>query len=384
MKKIISILFGLLVSLSLFASEYSDTTIVNVLKFQYNKSEFVDGDSGYKTFVNETLPYFYKNVDRVDSIIVQISSSPEGTKVRNSILTEERARKVLDYFPDNIYINVELIEENYNGIVEHVDSTNRSFIESIISSGNNLKKRLLNLPYVSGTLPNLRYAKVEIRFSATEPIEPIHDTIINTQIDTIYIDRIDTVYIEKDPRIVPVLAVKTNLLADALITPNVHAELYTHFLNTSLEFEYTFPWWSTDVYHKYYQILSGTAGIRRYFKDTYNGHYIGAYINTTIYDIEFSNDPGYQGEGYGFGISYGYVFNNKKHPRLKFEPFVRVGYFYTKFDTYHTSEPFDGKYYYNWYKKASDFVPRRLEMNYFGPTMIGFNLTYDLICLRRY
>lgn len=384
MRKFLSLITLLLVSLSALAAEVGDTTVVNVLRFQLNKSEFVEGDPGYKIFVNETLPYLYKNVERLDTIIVQISSSPEGSKARNAVLTSERARKILDYFPEDSPMSVELIEENYNGIAEHVDSTNRSFIESIISSGDNIKRRLLKLPYVSGTLPNLRYARVEIRFLAAPPAEPIHDTVFIKQIDTIYVDRIDTVYIEKEPRKIPILAIKTNLAADVLLTPNVHAELYTHFLNTSLEFEYTFPWWSTDVYHKYYQILNGTAGIRKYFKDTYTGHYIGVYANTTIYDIEFSDDPGYQGEGYGFGISYGYVFSNKKHPRLKFEPFIRVGYFYTKFDTYHTSEPFDGKYYYNWYKKASDFVPRRLEMNYFGPTMIGFNLTYDLICLRRY
>jgi len=383
MKKFLSILL-IFVSLTLSASEPRDTTIVNLLRFQLNKSEFVKGDPGYWTFMNKTLPYYYGNMDKVEYIGVHISSSPEGPLSRNKVLTEERARRILDYFPDDANIELGLIEENYDGVLEQVDSTNRETVESIISSGVDVKRRLMKLPYINAALFNLRYARIEIRFRADVPVEPIHDTVIVNQIDTIYIVQHDTIYLEKSPRTIPILGVKTNLVADAALAPNVHAELYTHLAGLSLEFEYTFPWWKTDVVHRYYQILNGTAGIRKYFRNSYTGHYVGAYVNTAIYDLQAKTDQGFQGELNGIGLSYGYVFASKKDPRLKFEPYIRIGCFNTRFDEYHTSEPFDGRYYYTYTGKSSDFVPRRFKMTYFGPTMIGFNLTYDLICLRRY
>lgn len=324
-------------------------------------------NGNYVNFTKNIVPFVRENADQIDSIAFIGSASPEGNKKHNIYLAEIRAAKIYSFISDYIPKSKIIVNNDYDLF---------------------LSKTGLN----EDDYGKLRAAYIEIYMKPEEPpvdAEPLHDTIYITDYikdvvrDTIYIR--DTLYLEKPFRRIPILAVKTNLATDLIAAPNIQAELYTHLAGISLEFEYTFPWYKIHDKFFYYQVLNGTAGIRKYFKDDYNGHYIGAYGNTAIYDLcFFDKDKGWQGELYGAGLTYGYVFSSKKNPRWKFEGYVRVGWFNTKYDSYHTLENFDDKYYYDWYGRTSDFVPRRFNMNYFGLTMIGFNITYDLICIRRY
>lgn len=337
----------------------SQNVISSTVEFSFNTNEFVMNGK-YDYFINTTIPYINNNKDNIESILLVGSASPEGNKEWNDYLAGTRAEKVHSYFMDSIPRQKVNVINDYD-----------LFLEKTGYDEKNWKR--------------LRATYIEIQLKKAPEIITLFDTIYIKEMDTIYqCCGTDTVYIKQEPERIPLLAVKTNLLSDVLITPSIQAELYTHLWGLSLEFDYTFPWYHNDDIYWYYQILNGTAGIRKYLNNKYYGHYFGIYGNTFTYDICFDEDNGYQGEGNGISIGYGYVFRSKKHPKLKFEPYIRLGYLYSRFDTYHASNPWDGKYYYNWHKKASEFAPRRLELNYFGPTAIGFNITYDLVWLRKY
>ena len=363
MKKLLRLL---VVAICLFASAvagYSQNTVSATVEFVVNTDKFVENQK-YDDFVNSIVPFIWSNADDIENILLIGSASPEGRKDWNKHLADIRAKRIQIYIKDYVPLYKVNVINDYD-----------LFLEKTGLNESDYKK--------------LRATYIEIHMRTPQIITQI-DTIYirEKEIDTVYCccKQIDTVYIREKPRLIPILGVKTNLVADVLITPNIQAELYTHLWGLSLEFDYTFPWWHLDYDdYFYYQILDGKAGIRKYLRNDYTGHYFGIYANTAIYDLCFFNkDKGWQGELYGAGISYGYVFQNKKHPRWKFEPYVRLGWFNIKFDTYHASQPWDEKYYYNWYLRASDFVPRRFNMNYFGPTELGFNLTFDLICVRKY
>lgn len=366
MKKLLNIILSvtmLFSSMVLRGQEVErDTVIIGRLEFVVNTTKIIKNDC-YDHFVNEFIPTLFFNEDRIVKVMLVGSASPEGPKERNLYLSRARALETLPFLKNivpaeklNVVSDSELFLQMSKCRKEDFDVRRGAYVEAWIRGKS--KNRV----------DTLRFERIDTVY--------IHDTL--------YVH--DTIYIEKPWRRIPILGVKTNMLSDVLITPNVQAELYTHLWGLSLEFDYTFPWFHKD-YDKYfyYQILNGTVGIRKYLNNNYTGHYFGIYANTAIYDIcPFDKDKGWQGEVYGGGLSYGYVFQNKKYPRIKLEPYIRVGWFDTKFDTYHASQPWDGKYYYNWYLRASDFVPRRFNMNYFGPTEIGINFTFDLICLRRY
>ena len=359
-------LLNILISIILFFVSYAaygqtmakrDTVLIGRIEFVVNTITVVDNEQ-YRHFVDEMLPFMKENKDRIIKTMVIGSASPEGNKQRNLFLADNRAKRAIQYLKGVVdEKNIEVV--NNDALFVHISKCKEE-------------------NYVAR-----RGAYIEV-WVRGENIRTVTDTLRLEQIDTVYIH--DTLYIEKPYKKIPILAVKTNLVADALITPNVQAELYTHLWGLSLEFDYTFPWYHKDYgTYFYYQLLNGTVGIRKYLKKDYTGHYFGIYANTAIYDIcPFNKDHGWQGEIYGAGLSYGYVFQHKRYSRLKFEPYIRIGWFNNRFDEYHASQPWDEKYYYNWYQRASDFVPRRLIMNYFGPTEIGFNFTIDIVCLRKY
>lgn len=169
-----------------------------------------------------------------------------------------------------------------------------------------------------------------------------------------------------------ILSLKTNLLSDLILTPNIQVELYTYIWNTSIELEWTFPWWSVKEYHFYYQILNGCVNIKKYFNNNYTGWYVGLYGNRGYYDIFIGKEKGYQGGHYGCGVSVGHVF---KVNNCIVEPFLRVGWLGSRYDEYISKD----KYYYNWNGDNSKFIPQRFNLNYFGPTAIGVNIGWNII-----
>jgi hypothetical protein len=397
-RKIIIILFVLLGINSYAQTVQRDTVLTTDICFYVNTNTIVKDDPGFKIYTNEILPFIYENINSLEKIKFKGAASIEGTPSLNFRLSQIRIEKILEnswYLPSD-KVDMDYRGEDYDRMIELItDPEKKAKVREIVNSGVFVKSKIRNLPFYNEIAkeiyPKLRSVHVEAYFKFDDckcKCKP--DTVYQERVDTVYITEyeyeIDTVYIRERPKLIPILAVKTNLAADLIATPNAQAELYTHLWGLSLEFDYTFPWWHKDYdTYFYYQLLDGKAGIRKYLNNQYNGHWFGVYVNTAIYDFCFWNkDKGWQGEVYGAGLGYGYVFQNKKYPRIKFEPYIRVGWFNTKFDTYHASQPWDERYYYNWYLRASDFVPRRFNMNYFGPTEIGFNFTFDLICIRRY
>lgn len=343
----------------MFSAVSSGQIISGTIEFVVNTDTIVENSDWYE-FNSTILPKIKEGRDRIEYISIIGSASPEGSRKRNIKLAQMRANKVSSYFSDLVPKDKIIINND-----------RELFLSKTGCERSDYGRR--------------RGAYIEVHFISTTTPDTIYIKEITR--DTIYITETfrDTVYIEKVPKTIPILAVKTNMASDLLATPNIQAELYTHLWGLSFEFDYTFPWWCKDDKCFYYQILNGTAGIRKYLNNQYTGHWIGIYANSAVYDVCFWNkDKGWQGEALGAGIGYGYVFQSKRYPRLKFESYIRLGWFNSKFDTYYMSQPWNEKYYYDWSGRASEFVPRRFNMNYFGPTEIGFSLIFDLICTRRY
>jgi hypothetical protein len=144
---------------------------------------------------------------------------------------------------------------------------------------------------------------------------------------------------------------------------------------------YTFPWWSKDLSHRYLQLLDGELQVRRYFdkKADHAGHYLSAYVHGGYYDFSFNAERAWQGEGAGFGLGYGYVWRPWKDKRWKLEAFIRLGYYHSLYDPYHASDPYNGKYYYDWDGAVEDFERRNYRFRWLGPTGLGITLSYDLL-----
>lgn len=132
------------------------------------------------------------------------------------------------------------------------------------------------------------------------------------------------------------VAIKTNMLYDAMLVPNVGIELPIG-MHWSVGANWMYAWWSRDSKHRYWRTYGGDVEARHWWKPKnglrLTGHHIGVYGQMLVFDIECGH-RGYMGGRpgstlwgkamYGGGISYGYSLAVRHNLRLDFG--VRAGY----------------------------------------------------------
>ena len=157
-------------------------------------------------------------------------------------------------------------------------------------------------------------------------------------------------------------ALKSNLLYDALLVPNLSLEASIGS-GWTLGAGGMFAWWSKDVKHRYWRIYGGDLEIRKYFgtlskSKPLQGHHLGIYGDFLTYDFEFGA-KGYQSKAtYAAGIKYGY-----SHPianRLNLDFALGIGYLHSNYKTY---VPKDGCYVYQETKKLKWLGPTQAEIS---------------------
>ena len=138
----------------------------------------------------------------------------------------------------------------------------------------------------------------------------------------------------------PLFAVKTNLLFDAALMPNIELEVPIG-KRWSLNGEYMFPWWLINDDRYCLQILMGGLEVRyrpgkRSGRDVLTGHFIGLYAGGGKYDLQWDKN-GYQGEFFiAAGVSYGYAHSLARNLRLEYN--IGIGMLRTDYRHYHSRD----------------------------------------------
>lgn len=167
------------------------------------------------------------------------------------------------------------------------------------------------------------------------------------------------------------VGLKTNLIYDALLVPNIGLEFYIGD-GWSVGGNWMYAWWNNDRRHFYWRVYGGEIGLRKYWGTRaagkpLSGHHIGFYGQMLTYDFEFGN-RGYIGgrpggslwdkSNYGGGIEYGYSLPITRKLNLDFS--LGVGYLG---GTYYTYTPLEGRYVYKDIKKCHWFGPTKIEVS---------------------
>ena len=362
------------------------------------------------------------NIQNVDSVIIVSQSSPDGVYLHNVKLSRSRAATMRDIIeqqhPDlgsRLYVHPD--GESWMQLREYVKNDKlmkQSTIDQVINliddttiSIDTKKWRLEHLPiyrYLRTTyFPLIRnsvfcivYYEKPAEVAPTEEPSVVKEAEKEVKTDEVIevaptptpeieieleqeIKEEPTPEKELFPR-EPMLSVRTNILYDLGTALNVGVEYYPHNSRWTILADYTFPWWSHDASHRYLQMLNGSLEARRYFKNdnTHTGHYLSAYGHANLYDFSFDAQRAWQGEGWGLGLGYGYVWQPWKNEHWKLEAFVRFGYYHSLYDPYHASDPYIGKYYYDWDGPIENFIRRNHRLRWFGPTGAGVTISYDL------
>lgn len=169
------------------------------------------------------------------------------------------------------------------------------------------------------------------------------------------------------------VAVKSNLLSDAILSPNVGVEIGIA------------PKWSADLngqfnlwtvgHDKRWKHWALQPEVRRWFCRSFSGHFVGAHALGGQYNVGGFNggwnflgtdarklkDFRYQGWFAGLGLAYGYAWILDMHWNIEAE--IGLGWTYTRYDKYRCA---------NCGKK----IARNKAHNYVGPTKVALNIVY--------
>lgn len=159
------------------------------------------------------------------------------------------------------------------------------------------------------------------------------------------------------------MALKTNLLYDAALVPNIGVEFYLG-RNWSLAGNWMYAWWHTDRVHYYWRTYGGDFEVRKWLgaraaEKPLTGHHIGLYGQIVTYDFELGG-RGYLGDkwSYGAGISYGYSVPVGKRLNLDFT--LGIGYLGGIYKEY---IPDAGCYVWQVTKNRKWFGPTKAEIS---------------------
>ncbi|MDE6268865.1 MAG: DUF3575 domain-containing protein [Muribaculaceae bacterium] len=163
-------------------------------------------------------------------------------------------------------------------------------------------------------------------------------------------------------------ALKTNLLYDAALMPNLEFEwLINDRWSVSLEGDVA--WWKlSDT--KIYRLAMVSPEVRYHInpRAPWHGMYVGGFVGGGIYQLEKA-DKGYRGEGGMAGASIGYMWPISKN--FSFDAEIGAGYMYTRYKKY---IPQHGHKVYQLTK----------SLNYFGPLKVKFSIVWRFDVMKKH
>lgn len=162
------------------------------------------------------------------------------------------------------------------------------------------------------------------------------------------------------------VAVKTNLLYDAIATPNVGAEVAFND-HLTLEASGYYNGWNFSG-RKSFKHWMAQPELRYWIHERFNGHFLGLHAQYMDYDFAgldmmygMKKKYAYDGYTYGGGLSYGYQLYLSPHWNLEFT----AGFGYLRFEYDKYTFPEDGGGPIGKYRN-----------DYWGVTKAGISIVY--------
>lgn len=162
-------------------------------------------------------------------------------------------------------------------------------------------------------------------------------------------------------------ALKSNLLYDALATPNVGFEA-AFARHISLSLNWTYAWWSRMSKFRYWRMRGADIEARWWFKNRVaghpmTGHHLGVYYSLFDFDLKLGNTGTKSMQWMAsFGLAYGYSISLSRHLNLDFA--IKVGYARGKMMKYRI--------------EGGEIVETKRISGFFGPTGAEISLIWLL------
>jgi len=168
-----------------------------------------------------------------------------------------------------------------------------------------------------------------------------------------------------------VVALRTNMLYDAALIPNIGIEVKLG-KGFTIGADWFGTWLFSDKKHIYWQCYGGYLTARYYWgkaaaEQPFTGHHVGIYGTALTYDVEFGG-KGYQAAKFGFGggVEYGYSLRVARSLCIDFN--LGLGYQGGEYKVYMPTD--DGTGHYVWMSTHM--------RHWWGPTKVEVSLKWLL------
>ena len=398
MKLVICILMGMLSCSTLFAQELCDSVKIHFRKgrteLDMNQGENARllHDIQNKLQLNQDDSIYY----RLQKVLVIGSASPEGSVAVNKRLSVKRAESLFNYlsqyatFPDSLR-HFSFLGRDWEGLYRLADmdpnlpyrDETLALLSKIASNPNEQSVRQLRT-FKKGKVytylykhhfPVLRASTMYIWYSEVKlPPFSAHTSLKKSF-------SMDVPSLEVSPWVVPApeepekqsyyWALKTNLLYDVALVPNVGAEFYWG-KNWSVGANLMYAWWKNGASNKFWRIYGGDIYARKWFgqkaeENPFAGHHAGVYAQMLTYDFCLG-EKGYMGGQPGgniwdklsfvVGVEYGYSLPIASRLNLDFT--IGIGYLQGVYQEY---IPEDDCYVWQATKNRKWWGPTKAEVS---------------------
>ena len=381
------------------------------ISFRVNRSHIEEHYQTNKAILKDLRQTFLSSDGRpmMKHILLISTASPEGPFENNKRLAinrgEQAKRQIEDLLSTagmshDVGIEVRPIYENWaefyslaKSRYNRADSTSLFEILDDKSIGNERKKQLMRAlgraswrMICDSIMVDLRGVVCRIQFE-----EPCQPNVCNEEVvlapHRSELPRIDFRVAPTEYHLKPftqkaTIALRSNLLYDALTWLNVGVEIPFAKGRFSVLYDHQFPWWrggeGNNKFCMRYLQMSGE--VRWWFhprtkpstrhqivRQNLTGHFVGLYGMGGKWDFEHGRKICYQGEFWSAGFSYGYAMPIGRRLNLEFS--LSVGYASIPYRHFIPSEDYEVLY-----RDPNDVG----TWNYFGVTKVGVTLVVPL------
>ena len=406
MKNVIFLMLGMAaVAISPCNKTYAQESIRDSVKIYFRQDystldmSIRDNKAVLDSITGRLKSDYADSVYRLQKILVVGGASPEGTIMHNRRLSANRAKRIFDYLeqygelPDSLTV-FQFLGRDWRGLVRLVEAdpnvpyreATLEFLRDIVSrldggekvADNNvgrLSRFKGGKPYkymYRVLFPELRASSMYLWYQRV--LNPVRITPLLVLQDSITPPPAPPL----TPIVMPVvmkkpfyMAVKTNMLYDALLVPNVGVEFYLG-KDWSLGGNWMYGWWKSDRAHWYWRTYGGDITLRKWFgraakEKPLTGHHLGLYAQVQTFDFELGG-RGYMGgvpggdifdrACFGGGVEYGYSLPIARRLNIDFS--ACVGYLGGRYYEY---IPIDQCYVWQATKNLRYFGPTKLEVS---------------------
>lgn len=387
----ILVVAGLFFALSVAAQEHIEKKYS--LFFRVSRSDidstYMDNGHTIRTMIDDIKTTLEVQGAVPDSLLIYASSSPEGPSALNQRLAIRRAENaralLIDLFPqfDPKNIRVESRPNDWSGVILAIrrDSSiiNRNALLKVLTDPG-VKDKTAALRAIPEAYDEIRHGLLNYMRTATvtihvigkkdefsdigpRPLIPAVSSVKAPAIEPPMDEPLSMPQAVQDIRKPFYMAVKTNMLYDLALVPNIGLEFYLG-KNISVAGNWMYSWWKNDRIAWYWRIYGGDLAVRYWFgpdaeKKPLSGHHVGVYGQIITYDFE-TRGRGYLGDrwSYAGGIEYGYSLPVARRLNIDFN--LGVGYLGGEFKEY---LPIDGHYVWQATKKRNYIGPTKLEVS---------------------